>query len=263
MELTERMTNFIFRHLPLNNSNIYQNCRAYIDHYNNDNNEDMDKNGESRLLRQYLPGAQIVFDVGANVGEWANKALSISPSVSLHCFEPSHSTYTKLLDNHFSSNVICNHFGLSSSAHQAELYIFEEGSGKNSLYQRRGLEDGWNLPTQTRSERIELRTLDDYCSEKGITQIDFLKVDIEGHELELFQGAQNMLKNKRIKLIQFEYGGCNIDANVLLKDFFEFFSDYPNYRFYKIHPDSLRFVKRYDQRLENFQYQNWAVVFEE
>jgi hypothetical protein len=58
---------------------------------------------------------------------------------------------------------------------------------------------------------------------------------------------------------QIEYGGCNIDARVFLKDMFELFSPFP-YIFYKIYPRELRRVKRYDQRLENFQYQNWVVM---
>jgi hypothetical protein len=62
-------------------------------------------------------------------------------------------------------------------------------------------------------------------------------------------------------MIQFEYGGCNIDSKVLLKDIFEYFSGM-NYRFYKIFPDRLKFFQRYDQRLENFKYQNWLLISE-
>jgi hypothetical protein len=62
-------------------------------------------------------------------------------------------------------------------------------------------------------------------------------------------------------MVQFEYGGCNIDSKVLLKDIFEFFSGM-NYRFYKIFPDRLKFFQRYDQRLENFKYQNWLLISE-
>jgi hypothetical protein len=89
--------------------------------------------------------------------------------------------------------------------------------------------------------------------------IDFLKVDVEGHELEVFKGTKEMLGKGAIKYIQFEYGGCNIDARMLLKDLFNFFLPY-HYTLYKIYPHELRHVPRYDQRLENFQYQNWVAV---
>ena len=86
-----------------------------------------------------------------------------------------------------------------------------------------------------------------------------MKVDVEGHELEVFKGAQEMLAHKSIKRIQFEYGGCNIDSRVLLKDLFDFFQSY-GYSLFKLFPHELRHVPRYDQRLENFQYQTWVVL---
>ncbi len=89
--------------------------------------------------------------------------------------------------------------------------------------------------------------------------IDLVKVDVEGHELEVFKGAAGMLAQGKIKRIQFEYGGCNIDSRVLLKDLFEFLLPY-GYAFYKVFPRELRRVPRYDQRLENFQYQNWVAA---
>lgn len=102
-----------------------------------------------------------------------------------------------------------------------------------------------------------MQTLDRYCETADIAYIDFMKVDVEGHELEVFKGAMTLLRQKRIGMIQFEYGGCNIDARTLLKDFIEFFEAL-DYDLYKVFATELRRVPRYDQRLENFQYQNWV-----
>ena len=137
--------------------------------------------------------------------------------------------------------------------------MFGDGSGANSLYQRQGLEGGWGLAPQSREEVVRLETLDGYCQRAELQAIDFLKIDVEGHELEVLKGAADMLAKGGIRFIQFEYGGCNIDADVLLKDIFGFFQRF-DYTFYKIFPKELRPVVRYDQRLENFQYQNWAVI---
>ena len=84
---------------------------------------------------------------------------------------------------------------------------------------------------------------------------------MEGHELEVFKGGESLFREGRVQVIQFEYGGCNIDSKVLLKDIFEFFEGM-NYGFCKIFPDRLKPVERYDQRLENFKYQNWLMVNE-
>jgi FkbM family methyltransferase len=245
--------------LPPDNIHLYRLCRRYVDAYNGENNDDMQTNGELRFLRQALTNCKTAFDVGANVGNWAELALQISPTLNLHCFEPSQPTFMRLLAKAFPPNVICNPFGLGSAQGERLLYVFDEGSGLNSLYKRQGLEAGYGLSPQQRTETVRIDTLEHYCRQNGVSNIDLLKVDVEGHELEVFRGAGQMLVERRIKIIQFEYGGCNIDARVFLKDFFDFFQPY-GYVFYKIYPKELRRVERYDQRLEDFQYQNWVVA---
>ncbi len=68
-----------------------------------------------------------------------------------------------------------------------------------------------------------------------------------------------MLVEKQIGIIQFEYGGSNIDARVLLKDLFDIFNGLP-YKFYKIYPKGTHEVAGYSQQFENFQYSNWLVL---
>jgi FkbM family methyltransferase len=233
-----------------------------VDRYNGENNDNMRTNGEWHFLRHILKECHTVFDVGANTGEWASLALSINPNINLHCFEPSSATYTRLLEKIFPSNVVCNCFGLGAIQEERPLYIFEAEAGINSLYRRQGLEDGWGLSSPSHIEMVRLDTLDRYCQERGINKIDLLKVDVEGHELEVFKGASSMLAESRITTVQFEYGGCNIDARVLLKDLFDYFQMF-EYVLYKIYPDTLRRIQRYDQRLENFQYQNWVAMRKE
>jgi len=245
--------------VPANNRMLHRVCKQYVDLYNGENDDDIKTNGELHFMRSVLPQCRTVFDIGANVGHWAALALTVNPRINLHCFEPSRATYQQLLANHFPPNVVCNNLGLSSAPGEAKLLVFEEGSGINSLYRRQGLEDGFGLATQQLEETIRLETVDRYCKSQGLREVDFCKVDVEGHELEVFKGMSEMLEVKHIKVIQFEYGGCNIDAGVLLKDIFGFFQGF-DYTFYKIFPKGLRPVLRYDQRLENFQYQNWIIM---
>lgn len=248
--------------VSLEDAGVYRICNQFVNAYRSENNDDIRTNGELRFMKERLDSSQLVFDVGANVGKWAALALEINPDLRLHCFEPSKPTFQRLVANNFPKTVTCNNIALGSVPGEKTLYVFEEGSGINSLYERRGLEDGWNLESQKKKETIRIETLDWYCAQHSIAEIDFLKLDVEGHELEVFRGAKEALETGRIKAIQFEYGGCNIDARVLLRDVFEFFQSY-RYSFYKIYPGELRRVARYDQRLENFQYQNWAILRKE
>lgn len=259
-ELWGRFSELLFAHLP-DSTHIYRFCRRYVDHYRGENNSDIRTNGELHFMRQRLPSCRTVFDVGANVGNWVTLTLDINPELEIHCFEPSHSTYQLFCTNPVASRVVHSNVALGAAVGEATLYVFYEGAGMNSMYRRIGLEDGFGVETQGRSEHVLVATLDQYCTEHRIDQIDYLKLDVEGYEMEVLKGAKHMLETGRIGLIQFEYGGCNIDARVLLKDFFAFFMQY-GYTLYKIYPRRLQSVPRYDQRLEDFQYQNWVATRE-
>lgn len=236
----------------------YAYAKRYVDHCEGNNNPDIRTNGELRFLRTVIPQCQVAFDVGANVGEWANLVLQANPLVHLHCFEPSKSTFAKLAARRFPANVLINNFGLSSTSGHGTLFVFGEENGMNALYRRHGLEH-LGLAPQQREELIQLNTLDDYCSERNIAKIDYLKLDVEGHELEVLKGAENGLRAGRIGIIQFEYGGCNIDSRVLLKDIFDFVQSLP-YVVHKILPERIQQISGYSQALETFQYSNWLLI---
>jgi len=240
--------------VPPDNPLLYKICKRYVDQYNGDNDSDFRSNGELRFMRSVLPDCTVVFDVGANIGDWAAMAASINPSATLHCFEPSKPTFQRLQER-VPANVTCNNLGLSSTGGEATLYVFSEEAGSNSLHQRKGLGGA----AQEKEEKVILDTIDGYCQRFGVRNIDLLKVDVEGHELEVFKGGKELLRRGQIKRIQFEYGGCNIDSRTLLKDFFEFFEPY-GYVFHKLRPKMLQRIARYDQRLETYQYQNWVLL---
>jgi len=241
--------------LPYNKF-IYRAAKHYVDRQNGENDDNMQTNGELWFMRSVLPQCSIVFDVGANVGDWTALALGINPRQKIHCFEPSKATFQRL---QVRAGAIYNNFGLSSAPGEMELWVFDEGSGTNSLYKRQGLQDGYGSTEQQRKEVVRMDTLDAYCRRVGVQTIDLMKVDVEGHELEVFKGAKEMLAHKSIQRIQFEYGGCHIDSRVLLKDLFDFFQSY-DYSLCKMFSHELRHIPRYDQRLENFQYQNWVAL---
>ena len=213
------MKNLLLKILP-KNRHLYSFCKSYVEKHDGDCNGDMMTNGEYRLLQHFLPDSSVVFDVGAHTGEWANLALKINPALQIHCFEPGKDNFEKLTGNVIADQVICNNDGLSSSRGEKPFFIYKDAPGLNSLYQRRGLEDGWGLEKTEEIEIVRLDTLEQYCTERNIEEIDFMKVDVEGHELEVFTGGVSLFQEGRVRVIQFEYGGCNIDSKVFLKDIF-------------------------------------------
>jgi hypothetical protein len=102
-------------------------------------------------------------------------------------------------------------------------------------------------------------TLADYCATNSIADIDFLKIDVEGHEIEVLRGATALFENRAIGAVQFEYGGTFVQPRILLRDCFDFFAEY-DYLLYKVFPKELRRVEAYDERMESFRYSNWVAV---
>jgi FkbM family methyltransferase len=253
------LASMLFALLPRHNRLLYRISKRYVDIYNGDNNTDRSRNGELRLMRERLPACRTVFDVGSNVGDWAALALEINPSLELHCFEPSAEAFLALTRRQFPPNVHINQAALGQREQMMQLYISSASSEMNSLYARRGVMDA-GLDAG-RSEPVQVRTGDDYCATHNIRGIDFLKIDVEGHELAVLTGMSRLLSERRIGMIQFEYGGCNIDSGVFLREIWEFLEPY-GYKFHKLLPDRLRRFEAYTQAVENFQYQNWAAILD-
>ncbi len=228
----------------------------------------MESNGELFLLRRVLDFIQmndefVVFDVGANVGHWTNALLDIVEKqggltrVAVHCFEPSSFTFSELqatLAKHpMAQRVHVVNLGMNSTQGTVNLYINKNGAGTNSFYKRRT--EGLDIIFD-KTEVVQTTTLDIYCCEKGISHIDFLKIDVEGHELAVVQGATDMLKQQAIDYIQFEYGGTWIDSRDLFLDMYDLVTSF-GYVIGKILPKGIELYDKYDQRLETFEAANF------
>jgi FkbM family methyltransferase len=236
---------------------LYRLCNRYVELHDNDNNGDMRTNGEFRWLSQVLPQCEVIFDVGANVGDWTLQALDLNPGMEVHCFEPSGDTFGLLASRVTTGGEkkpILNQLALGASRGSASLHVFAEAAGSNSLYRREGLTEA-----QATTEEVAVGTIDDYCEAHQVERVDLLKLDVEGHELAVLQGASFMLSQGRVARIQFEYGGTYIDARILLKDVYELLVSH-DYRLFKLHPRGPHEVCQYDQRLETYKYQNWIAL---
>jgi hypothetical protein len=63
-----------------------------------------------------------------------------------------------------------------------------------------------NLESNSKKEKIAVETIDDFIKINGINEIDLLKIDTEGYEINVLNGAKNTLLNNQIKLIFLEVG---------------------------------------------------------
>ncbi len=237
---------------------IYNLCSRYVDRYRGNNDDNPQTNGENRVARQYLPRASVAFDIGANVGDWSTFALLVNPGLTLHCFEPTPSTFAKLSAHVKGANVHLNPVALSDAPSRVKLFTHESSHGTNSLYARAGLET-YGVLGQAQTIEVPTETFDHYCEVHGVEAIDFVKLDVEGHELAVLRGMAQSLKSHRVKMLQFEYGGTFLDARTRLLDVFDIMGP-QGYSLFKIFPHELKEYANYDPRLEDYQYQNWVAI---
>jgi FkbM family methyltransferase len=213
---------------------------------------DMAANGELAILRG-VPDGGVVFDVGANRGEFAAAALRGIPRLELHCFEPSPVAHRRLAAS--VSGATLNHFALGAEKGALKLYADAPGSGMASLYRRRLDHFGLHFEHH---ELVPVETLDDYCESRGVRRIDLLKLDVEGHELAVLRGARRMLERGAIDTILFEFGGTDIDSRTFLQDFFYLLAEAGMRLHRLVPPGYLHPIAQYAELYEQFAYTNYV-----
>ena len=202
------------------------------------------------LLGDDVTKPMTIFDVGANRGEYTSAILELYPRSRIFAFEPSRETF-RLLEAEFAamSQVVKLNYGLGCKARSQLLY-------KESQYARIASLTPLDVTDHDYTEKVVIRTLDEVVSEHGISEIDLLKIDVEGHELDVITGAQNTLTLRKIKCLQFELGGSSIDTNTTLKDIYEMLSQY-DYRLYLISRRGVVPLDTYDYQLEQYSTTNF------
>lgn len=179
--------------------------------------------GILRKLQRNNDASLVIFDVGANKGQFLRLALQETKSelTEIHCFEPSKVAFEALNAAYGAyGNVRLNNTALAAERGHVVLYFDQPGSGLASLTKRRLEHFGISHVGQ---ETVAVGTLDSYCVANGIEKIDLLKIDVEGHELDVLRGAKAMFERSAIAAVTFEFGGCNIDTRIFFQDYWYFF----------------------------------------
>lgn len=237
---------------------LFKFSKKIVDYHRNENNCEIETNGELDFINKNRKDFEVVFDVGANIGEWTELTSKTVPESRIYSFEPSKQTFETLSRKTFGDKVSLHNIGLGEKNETKDFFIDEEDSTLNSVFSR---EISNENSKKTQIEKADFETLDSFCQKNGINNISFLKVDTEGNELSVLKGAAQYIKEGRISAIQFEYGGTYIDAHILLKDIFEFFEN-TNYTIFKMKQKGLEKCPAYTEDLENFQYANYVAILE-
>jgi FkbM family methyltransferase len=209
---------------------------------------------ENALARQLLGAPpRLAVDIGGNVGEYTAELRRRQPDLEIHVFEPSATNVTKLRRRFAGDDrITVLPQAVSDEPGQATLFSDVAGSGMGSLARRdlahRGIEFGAEEPVRV------VRFGDYWARELAGRRLDIVKMDIEGYELAALRGFGEALDATAV--LQFEFGGCNVDTRTYFRDFWQLFQR-RGFELYRITPLGLDRILRYRETDEHFATTNY------
>jgi FkbM family methyltransferase len=193
-----------------------------------------------------------MLDIGANRGDWTGEALRWSDSrdITIYAFEPTNMIRSTLMDRFVDQRaVVVLPYAISDMTGTAVLYSQGGTSGTNSLSACSG----------HYAESVEVTTIDRFCDERLIRALSLIKIDIEGFDYLALRGAEDMLKNGKVEIVQFEYNWRWLLNRASIRDVFVFLRDMP-YRFGKLRRGRIEFYDEWHFELDRFFENNYVLV---
>lgn len=226
----------------------------YLRAFNNQSNWDVRVNGEAHALQTITAAiAGDVLDVEANEGQWASMALDVIGNRRIHCFEVMPVAFQRLeqkIGNR--ENAVVNDFGLGATERRIDVYFYPSSTDRTSAFY---LNDGFEkVPTS-----VSIVRGDDYVADRGISQVSFPKIDVEGMEMDVLNGFEVSLRRGIIKGIQFEHGASHVASRHFLGDFVKFLDQF-GYTVFRCYPNDLQQMNYEPWRDETFVGQNFIAI---
>tara|TARA_Y200000002_G_scaffold381443_1_gene395497 strand:+ start:1080 stop:1865 length:786 start_codon:yes stop_codon:yes gene_type:complete len=196
--------------------------------YNNFNN--MFDSGEEFFIKKYLGDRDIklCIDIGANTGNYSSLILENTNSKVIS-FEPLPFVFKKMKKNLSKYSHRCLFINKGVGATDGNLDIF---FNKNSSSFASFSKDAnkVNYVSNKSKLNIQVVTIDGFCRENNIKEIDLLKIDAEGFEKEVIHGALQTIKKIKPKYIQLEFNIHQLFRNTSLNYFAEILFEYDVYQ---------------------------------
>ncbi len=179
-----------------------------------------------------------VLDVGGNVGNWAKAWMDIFGDVTgkYYLFEPLtvniDTIETRTKDGFFddgdlklSEKMIVMQCAVGNEPGELTINYTAQNTGLSSALHAVSHMPGRSVAL-TETETAPVITLDAFCAEKKIDHVDILKIDVEGFEKHVLEGAEGLMTHKKVDIILFEFGLHQISCRHFFIDFWKMFEKY-------------------------------------
>jgi FkbM family methyltransferase len=159
-------------------------------------------------LKKLVAPGDVVFDVGANRGQFVEFLSQRVPNLQFFCFEPVPQAYEELTQKFAGeSSITMLPYALSNTSGTASLTVTESDVGSSLLTPTAGQTSRWLSPVT----HLEVQTMriDDFLKQHQISKIDLLKIDVQGFDLPVLESAGNFLSPNFIRNILIEVNFAN------------------------------------------------------
>lgn len=147
---------------------------------------------ELRLLPELVDPTRAAIDVGANRGVWTHRLAELCPQV--YAFEPNPKMFA-ILDAARPANASASPIALSDRAGVARLKVPRSARGYSN--QHASLESNWSAGQEYGEVEVVTARLDDL----DLAPCGFIKIDVEGHETAVMNGALELIARDRPTLL--------------------------------------------------------------
>ena len=199
----------------------------------------------------------IVFDIGANRGDYTSMILEEKLNADVYAFEPHPKTFLHLKAMAKGKpNVALINKGCGDTNSKMTMYDLKNNNGSElATLHKDVIKSFYNSKCIETS--VDTIKLDDFCVKNNITKINLLKIDTEGNEFNVLKGSADLLKKEAIDIIHFEFNFMNIVSRVFFKDFYDLLDEYT---FFRLLPDGMVNLGKYDPLYEIFSFQNIVAI---
>lgn len=152
-----------------------------------------------------LGPSPLCFDVGANHGDVSDELLRLRPAAMIHAFEPGAACQEKLKTRFGSeARVTLVPSGLGDQAGESEFRNYANDQLSSFLSLQTGENNPFRAEPEMAKGRAVITTIDHYCTEHGISSIDFLKVDTQGFDLRVLKGGEKLFGTGGVRYVLIE-----------------------------------------------------------
>lgn len=146
----------------------------------------------------------VIFDVGAHIGSVAKTYRELFPSATIHCFEPDPGLIPELRKSVGEDPGIHLHELALSDQEGKSLFHVNSAPATNSLLatdSRAGAYFDASLYETKQQVEVHTTTVDAFCQARNLPAVDILKLDVQGAEYAVLEGAKGLLAQGKISLI--------------------------------------------------------------